>query len=490
MYIRLYISFWLVLCSIKLWGNSEYRISPQVVETYKLGIALKLEDMTKALSLLKVNEPDNSFIHLLSNYQTLIKLLVDEDYTEYRVSLSKRDRLIADMKLSSRVSPWYNWALSEVYLQWSLIRLRYQDNIKAANDLRKSRKYLDKCQDIYPGFYISQKTLAIIEALAGAVPEQYEWLANIAGIKGNKRSAVNRLKKLKITVNSSTLFDFIDPEISFYILFIEQNLNADEGIPQNKDINRYRSGLLGFADIWILSKANNSGEVIKRIDKLEQEVNGLSFCYLDFLKAEAKLNQLQNPINDFQEFLNCTKGKAFIKSARRKMAWYSLIQDDTSGYFLHIRNVIKNGSTFLDDDKQAEEEAKILSLPNKNLLSARLLFDGGNFVGCLKLLESISGSTLNNIEELEKVYREARAYQKLDSLYLAQRKFRKTISKGRTINKYFASSAAYQLALIKKNIGQNDSARYYLNLIPQFPSHAYSESFSLKKASLLSELSN
>lgn len=490
MLLRLYISSWICLCWITSRGNSEYRISPQVVETYKLGIALKLEDMNKSLSSLKASDPNNSFIHLLSNYQTVIKLLVDEDYTEYRVRLSKREQLIDNMKLSCESTPWYNWALAEVYLQWSLIRLRYQDNIKAANDLRKSKKYLDRCRDNYPDFYISQKTLSIIEGLAAAVPEQYKWLANIAGIKGNKRSAVNRLKKLKKTLAYSKNFDFLIPEVSFYILFIERNLNTDVANPKHQEFSNYRSGLLGFADIWILSKANNADEVIKRVERLKRDINGLSFCYLDYLNAEAKLNQLKNPKSEFQKFITCTKGKAFIKSAYRKMAWYSLIQDDTAGYFKHVKQVVENGSTYLDDDKQAEEEAIQFDLPNRNLIAARLLFDGGNFQSSLQRLESISESTLSIVEQIEKDYREGRALQKLERLNLAQEKFRKTIKKGMDLKEYYASSAAFQFALIKKNIGQIDSARYFLNMIQQFPPHAYSESFSLKAASLLSELNN
>ena len=77
--------------------------------------------------------------------------------------------------------------------------------------------------------------------------------------------------------------------------------------------------------------------------------------------------------------------------------------------------LLKKGNTDTDADKQAERDAKSNTWPNKTLLKARLLNDGGYHNEALNML---LGKTSNDFakpeEKLEFAYRVARIYDDLE----------------------------------------------------------------------------
>ncbi|MEX1189215.1 MAG: hypothetical protein WED33_08150, partial [Bacteroidia bacterium] len=199
-----------------------FEISPEIIECYRSGISFNITKMDADLDKLRKYQANNGFILLLENYRETILLLANEDHQAYRIALAAKNTRIERLKLAEDKSPYKYWCLAEVYLQWTLIRIRYHDEYRAANDLRKANNYLVDCRNNYQWFYLSDKTLAIIEALSSAVPNQYRWLANIAGLKGKKTDALQRLRFLKNKLDKEKTFNFLSPEIEFYILFISR----------------------------------------------------------------------------------------------------------------------------------------------------------------------------------------------------------------------------------------------------------------------------
>ncbi|MEX1190041.1 MAG: hypothetical protein WED33_12345, partial [Bacteroidia bacterium] len=284
-------------------------------------------------------------------------------------------------------------------------------------------------------------------------------------------------------------FNFLSPEIEFYILFISRNLNEDQVVEAfNTGNSDVEPALLKFSRIWIYSKSGNSTKVISEINSLKESIQGFNFCYLDYLKGEAELNQLKNPSKSLYSFLNCTKGNAFVKSAYRRLAWYALLQNKPTNYYSFLAKARTSGSTYLEDDKQANEESELGKVPNLYLLKARLLFDGGDYEFALTELSNGLPNYITEIDFTEYYYRKGRCYQAMNKELQSVPEFNQTIKKGKNLNAYFAASAAYNLGIIKKNSGQIDSARFFLKMVENFPKHAYTSSLSMKAAGILNSL--
>ncbi len=479
----------LLILPLDIQADIYFNLSPRVVNTYKAALDFNITFVDRLIREIKSEEPNNGFIQLLENYRETIILLSDENPKAYRVALASRKNRIEKLQLVSEDSPYKSWCLSEIYLQWSLIRIRYHDEVRAANDLRKANKYIKECKNDYPWFVIANKTYAVIEAMASAVPEQYKWLASIAGIEGEQGEALKTLNNLKRNISSNSNFKFLIQEINFYILFITQNLNPTE-LKERETLSSdaQKSGLTLFSEIWINSKNGNSLAVITKCEILRNQIQGIRFCYLDYLQGEAELNLLLNPETSLNRFLECTSGNAFVKSALRRIAWFHLISGNNNMYRKYMKEVSLKGSDYLDEDKQAQAEAKNLFVPNVHLLKSRLLFDGGRYSESLEILDDGLVHFLNSSTLTEYHYRKGRCYQKLNKSIEAYAELKKAINLGANLKLYFASSAALQLGIIKKNTGQVDSARYFLKLINTFPRSSYSASIEMKSAAILHSL--
>src|SRR5204863_4191765 len=80
-------------------------------------------------------------------------------------------------------------------------------------------------------------------------------------------------------------------------------------------------------------------------------------------------------------------------------------------YKQFIANVLYTGNSYTDEDKDAARESEKRQMPNKKLLRARLLYDGGYYKTALTELENPSNIVLTNQRDsAEYDYRLARIY--------------------------------------------------------------------------------
>ena len=129
----------------------------------------------------------------------------------------------------------------------------------------------------------------------------------------------------------------------------------------------------------------------------------------------------------------------------------------------------------MDEDKQAEHEARQGVPPNIVLLRARLLFDGGYYDMAINELlnNSVKIAVKSKRDLLEYTYRLGRIYHESGNLSKALENYRQTIIRGKTEPYYFAASAAYQMGLLYENkeaYAKADSA-YHLCLTIKSPEY-------------------
>lgn len=191
------------------------------------------------------------------------------------------------------------------------------------------------------------------------------------------------------------------------------------------------------------------------------------FHYLEFVLGNAKLFRFdKGAARHFLNYTNHHTGSNYIKSAYQRLAWLSLIKGDQHAYRFYMSQVLQHGTTFVDEDRQAQTEAEDSALPNIRLLKARLLFDGGYFEAALEILdnETIKTDISSQKDSVEFVYRKARIFHEWNNVSLAKDLYMETIEQGSNLSYFFAGNAALQLGLLYESEENYLQAAYYYNL--------------------------
>ena len=97
---------------------------------------------------------------------------------------------------------------------------------------------------------------------------------------------------------------------------------------------------------------------------------------MDYLKGECYLRKLDLSKSEqsLETFRNNFSGVNYMKDAQLKIAWCNLLNGDTAKYLSSIENIKNIGATDLDADKKAQDISFDKSIPNIELLKARLFF--------------------------------------------------------------------------------------------------------------------
>jgi tetratricopeptide (TPR) repeat protein len=281
------------------------------------------------------------------------------------------------------------------------------------------------------------------------------------------------------------------PEMLFFKQMLKINImdqSSLQPISSSIDSVYKNEPIIQYIDILLAQKTQRASEVIKRIEKFPSQDNGISFCFMHYLKAEALMN-LNRPIeNGFQQFLNCSKGKHFKHAAIRRIAWQYLLDGNTVEYQINMKHIIALGDGKTEEDKQALQEATSNQIPDTNLLRARLLFDGGDFKQSIARLLSlpVKGRNLGFISE--RAYRLGRSYQMLNKYEEAIQWFSIALYSGANLPEYFAASAAYNSGKIFMAQGKLQDAKTMFVRVSKFPNHPYKNSLDAKAKTALKKL--
>ena len=185
---------------------------------------------------------------------------------------------------------------------------------------------------------------------------------------------------------------------------------------------------------------------------------------MDFLLGSAKLNALDESADvSLQKFITQNKGRSYQKEAYRKLAWYYLMKGDVALYKKNMQEILLLKDAPTDEDKSAQKEAEKKIIPNKELLKARVLFDGNQYEKALTIMQNISINQLTRtFDKVEYYYRKARILDELNKDTDAIKNYLIAIQKGEQIDSYLAANACIKIAQIfEKSKKPNNAVLYY-----------------------------
>jgi hypothetical protein len=476
------------------WAFAKFDFNANCLKAYDAIFALKLTTARQLIATERRVNPDNGIVPLLENYVDYFYLLTTDSKVEFDKLKQKKSERLDQLEEQNSSSPYYLYAQAEINLQWALVRGRYGEYFTAAREIKKAYGQLQENQKAFPAFILNAKGIGLVNAFLGNLPDGIlKSTLSTFGIRGDLAKGIAMLDRLAETLPQSKYEPFFE-EVVFYYSFVlndiahspaayAKTMKYTSRIDDDSLMKTYLQGL-------VASKSGHNDEAINILRARPTGSVYQSFPYLDFLLANAKLNKLDlSSANDFSRFLLLNKGVNYIKDSNLHLAWVALLRGDNDAYNSFVIKVKSTGYTYQEKDKQALNEAND-AIPQKVLLKARLLFDGGYYSKALELLSSSAENDFSaGRDRTEYFYRLGRILDELGRDDEAILKYERAIKAGRTLKYYYAANSALLAGKTMERKRHWAKSKAYFNLAVQMNNHDYESSIESQAKAGLNRIS-
>jgi tetratricopeptide (TPR) repeat protein len=447
-------------------------------------IKLKLTTGKLILEEEKKSHPYNLIPYFLENYIDFFTLYFNEDPQEYQRRKPFLEQRLTLMKKGDPASPFYLYTRAVIYFQWAAVEIKFGERWDAAWAFRKS--FLTGNENLlkYPDFQPSRMLQGAMQVAASTIPPGFQLLSSLLGIKGTISSGMNNLESMLNSTDSYAVI-FHD-EAAFYFLYLKfYILNQREQVFQYIRLQNWdtRNNYLLAYLIANLSLNNQDASVTEEIiSRLNREPGYLDMSTWDMQMGYAKADRLDTESIVYMErFLGRFKGKFYVKDVLQKISWIYYLQGKQEKAEAARARILVSGNTETDADKQALKEAESGRWPNKVLLRARLLDDGGYYARALQLLAGKQPSFFPDpTDQLEFNYRIGRIYDALNRKTEAMASYMEALRLGENRREYYGARAALQIGYIYESRGDKKNALFYFKKVLDMKSHDYKNALDQK----------
>lgn len=479
-------------------AQAQFRYDANCRQAYNAILSLRFDEAHTLLNLEKRADPENLVPVYLGNFIDFLTLVIGEERPVYDRLKEAKGGTVKALAKGREDSPFRNFCLGEVHLQWALARIKFGDYTTAAIEFHKAYDLFAENETRYPSFLINKMSLGVMHVMISLVPDKYRWVSTLAGLHGSMDLGMRELRQVAEYRGPDPVTRMYKTQATFFLAFLTLNIqkNKREALPflgmlkeQSQASPRQESPLLIYAGATILMRNGFNDEALALLQE-RHVLRTYPFYYLDYLEGMARLNKLDmKAAAIFEQFIANFRGQYYIHSAYQKLAWVALLKGDSAGYFRLIGRAsqISSGT---DEDKQAAFEAGTGIVPNTILLRSRLLFDGGYYnLAINELLNTpVNLIVKSKSDLLEYTYRLGRIYHEQGNSSKALENYRQTILRGRNEPWYFAAGAAYQMGLLYENLGDYPEAGRAYNVCLSINTKEYKTSLHQKAKAGLGRL--
>ncbi len=468
-------------------ASAYYELTPKLKTAYSKIIELRLQEGAVLLEQERTAHPGNHLVVLYENYIDFLKAFITEEkeYFEiFKKKSSERVKMLGREEKEAH-SPFHLYALAEMTMQDAMLKVKFQENISAATEIRTAYKLIHRNQLIFPTFLLNKKLDGFIHTLVGAVPQEYRWLVDLVGMEGTVPGGARELMSLYFMLDGSGL-ECYKPELLFYLSNIYNTFAHDEieSLELLTLIKPYtnQNPLLRYCYANTAMKIGRNEEALKSLVSLQSDKGSFPFYYMNYKMGLARLRKLDmSGEADLKYFLDNFKGINHKKSVNQKLAWIELLRGNKLKYQSYMKECLGSGNMNVDEDKDALHEASSGEVPNLILLRARLLFDGGYYK---ESWSEIAGKPIDSFprfrDQLEVTYRLGRIMEKMNLTDKAIEYYSKTLKNGAASSFYFAANSALLLGAMYERKGKTELALDYYNRCLALRGHEYQNSIDQK----------
>ncbi len=445
----------ILLTGLPVMGMGYFHYSSLARTTYDQIMSLRFDAARSNLVKLRLTEPENLIVHSLENYMDCLSLFIGEHPETYELLKGHKYTRLEAIEEGDRSSPYYLYLQADIHLQWAITRVKFEDYFRAVLEIKKAFKLLERNAREFPDFLPTYKNLGLLHALIGTVPDQYRWGLKLLGMSGTITEGKSELQEvLQYAKQHDFIFhDEIYVMYSYLLLHLENDKAQAWETLQEANLSVDSSPLVCFVMANMAMQTNQNDKAIAILKQRPTGSQYLPFPYLYLMEGIARLNRMEASADQYlMRFLKETRGIHYIKEAYQKLSWYAILFDKPDYYQSYVESCKKLGTDVIDEDKTALHEAKSGRKPDKDLLAARLLFDGGYYDRASTYLDSVGIKTgADPAWLLEYHYRLGRIYHELGEDDRAISYYDIAISEGKHESTYYACNASIMKGIILEN---------------------------------------
>jgi hypothetical protein len=491
-------STWLILLFFYFTGQSQtlthyFSYTPKCIEAQSYISLLKLDKAKEILNSEKIKYPGNVTIDYLQNYIDFYTLISTQDAAELKRLKPQYDSRIGRLKKCNVSNPHTLYAQAEIHLQWAFSHILQNEFATAAMQFRSAYKALEENMVLHPNFELNKKDMGMLKAILGTIPDNFKWVLNIVGMKGDFKEGMQMLENSLLQKDWPQEHLLDKQSGQYYYILLQLNLGDKttcwefcEKYTRDYKTNLLSAYLRGFTAI----KTGRSHEAIQAIAARPQTDDYIQFPIMDYLHGVALLNSLNpNAAIHFKKYVTFSKGQNLIKDAYKRLYWLNLIEDNIQQSLIYKKMALSNGAMVSDEDKHAYKECSSPILQNNILLKLRLLSDGGYYVQANELLNKFSLTNFASLEQKEEfLYRSARIHHLSGNIPRAIEFYGKIVNITQVQNAYYPAMSSLQLGVIYEQLAQPQLAVSYYQKVLGFKNYDYRNSVSQKAKAGLSRL--
>lgn len=466
---------WLILV-IPSMAETKVEFNERILDAQNNLFQLKLKQGGLVLAAEESANPNNLSADYLRVIEKLLYVLSNESPESFVQFHKQAHSALKRIEASDLKSPWIDFFQEEIHFYTSVVHGKTGNALAAANEVRQSYKYGERCQKNYPEFTPALKTLGLIHAGFGNLPTTYRKLVSMLGYTGTTEKGISELNRFVQSTPKPEMV-WMQREARLYLAAITLYLKNDPKSAWEQTTaltSDYQSNpLMVFVRANFAEKSKKNDILINTLLSCPKSPDYETIGYLNFALGVAKLQRLDADANVYLErYLSQYKGSNYVKSCYQKLAWYDLINGHSAGYQKRMQQLTSRGEKHLEEDQQAQLEADRGRVPDVRLLSARLLFDGGYYEKALvKLGDSKAEDYGTTLLKTEYCYRKARIYHLIGNHKLALAFYNACMLTGKDLSVYYASYAALFSAEIYEDQGNRSEASEFYRKSMSFKSN-------------------
>lgn len=472
-------------------GKSTFVITSNLQEAQKNIASLKLDAGKVWVETEKKANPNNAAAYLFENYIDFYRILCLQKESDFKLFEKAKGVRIEAIKNIDDNNPYKLYAQAEIYLQSAFLKGMFQEYVSAALDFRSCYQLLEKNQKKFPQFITNKKDLGILQAILGTIPDSYQFIINIAGMKGDLNNGLTLLKEYTDKADDKEILMERKNAQHFYTSFYLMVMNNKQEAWKltEKYTSDHKTNLMSTCIRSFAAKATNRmDECIEILVNRPNTNEYVSFPYLEMMLGSALLCKLDYSASiHFKRFVANNKDVNDNKEAYVKLAWCAWLKGDTNNYLLYSK-IARNISDKGEKNKLASSGGKD-HFPETTLLKARLLFDGGYYAQAEEvMLSKPFNSFTTELERVEYTYRLGRIYQESNKLSKAIENYELTVKTNFKENEFMAANSCLQLGYIYEKLNFKQLAKTYFNKVSEYKNAEYKSSLQQKAKAALQKL--
>lgn len=479
----------LLFLSAELQGQTaDY--NPDMQMGLKYLVQFRYKDLFKAIEEERLKNPENRVADFLEASAISIETFVNEGKLFYLNNEPSLDLLVERIEQLPKTEPYRGLFLGELYLARAALEIKFDNKAKGAYLFYKAYNLVKDNYKSFPDFSPNYIPWGVLQAGVGSLPANYKGLAQFFGFSGSIEYGMELISKGYYQSIIAKEYEFYKEFNAFVYAFIKLNITNDNQLDLDKlGVNVKENISLSYLQSLIYLNKGDAKSAYSLMRDLPRNEKYLNIPFLEYHtgKVAMIINPQQAKVH-LESYLKLVKNGKYVKSTYRYLAWYYLLNEDTTSLKLMQDRVKTQGDLFTGADQQALKEAQRGF--NKVLVKARLNFDAGKYSQVVDNLQASAFDThcLKDWEKIEFYYRKGRALQELNSNQSALENYTKAIAILPQEKSYAYGNSLLQLALLYEHQGKQQQALFYFEKTLSIEDYPFYEGIHQKAKAGLTRL--